>query len=91
MKAEKTLNELTQLPNVGMVLAQNLIEIGVKSKQDFLVLGAEKAFIRILAIHKGACLNQLFALEGAEHNIRWHNITKERKEELKSFFRGIER
>ncbi len=47
------------------------------------------AFIRIKAIDPDACFSKLCALEGAVEGIRWHNLSKEKKSELKHFFSMI--
>lgn len=88
---EKLLTELTNLPNIGKVLANNIISIGINSSGELLLLGAEKSFIRILAVNNGACLQQFYALEGAIKNVRWHDLPKERKKELKSFYNSLSR
>ena len=82
---EKT--ELTDLPNIGKVVAEKLKEVGIASPEELRKVGAEQAFIRLQTIDDGACLCMLQGLEGAVQGIRWHNLPKERKEELKQFFR----
>lgn len=78
--------ELTQLPNIGLTLAENLISAGVTSPQELRNLGAEKTFIRIQAIMADACISQLYALEGAIQGVRWHSLDKSRREELRQFY-----
>lgn len=80
------MEKLTDMPNIGSALDDKLQQVEIKSVKDLKNIGSEQAFIRIAAIDKSACLNMLFALEGAVQNIRWHNLTKERKNELKQFF-----
>jgi DNA transformation protein len=82
---EKT--ELTDLPNIGKVVAKKLSEVGIDTPGELHKVGAEQAFIRLQTIDEGACLCMLQGLEGAVQGIRWHNLPKERKEELKQFFR----
>ena len=36
-------------------------------------------------------LNMLYALEGVIQGIRWHGLVVDRKQELKEFFRVIEK
>lgn len=81
------IKELTQLPNIGKVLAEKLIQVGITTPEELRDIGAEQAFIRIQTIDEGACFCMLQGLEGAVQGIRWHNLLKERKEELKQFFR----
>ncbi len=79
--------ELTQMPNVGKVLAEELIRVGINSPEELISIGTEQAFIRILSIDETACMSKLQAIEGAIQGIRWHHLPEERKTELKEFFR----
>ena len=79
--------ELTDLPNVGPVLSDNLRAIGVMTPEDLQRLGAEEAWLRIrLRVDSGACLHQLQALAGAVAAIPKKELTSEQKAELKAFF-----
>lgn len=79
---------LTELPNIGKTLAGKLNSIGVKNEQELKLLGSENALIKIATIeNSGACINMLYALEGAIQGIRWHDLDDSRKQELKVFFR----
>lgn len=81
------INELTRLPNIGNVLAEELIQAEIDTPEKLKEIGTEQAFIRILSIDETACMSKLQAIEGAIRGIRWHELPKERKEELKQFFR----
>ena len=85
--AENMKIELTDLPNIGKVVAEKLKEVGIDTPEELRKVGAEQAFIRLQTKDEGACLCMLQGLEGAVQGIRWHNLPKERKEELKQFFR----
>ena len=78
---------LTQMPNIGKVVAEKLCKAGITTPDELRALGTEQAFIRLQTIDETACLSMLQALEGAIKGIRWHNLPKERKEELKEFMR----
>lgn len=80
------MNALTKLPNIGKILAEKLKMIGIKTAQDLKMLGSENAIIKIATIDSHACINMLYALEGAIQEIRWHNLDNNRKKELKEFF-----
>ena len=83
---------LTDLPNIGKTLAEKLAIIGVGRKQELEELGSENVIIKLATIeNSGACLNMLYALEGAIQGIRWHGLDKDRKQELKEFYRMINR
>jgi DNA transformation protein len=78
---------LTCLPNIGQILAQKMEKAGIESANDLRNIGSEQALIRIATLsNSGACLNMLYALEGAIQGIRWHGLTAERKLELKEAY-----
>ncbi|HZL10941.1 MAG TPA: TfoX/Sxy family protein [Prolixibacteraceae bacterium] len=77
---------LTQLPNIGKVVAEKLIQAGITTPEELIAAGSEQAFIRIQTIDETACFCMLQGLEGAVQGIRWHNLPKGRKAELKEFF-----
>lgn len=82
-----TKNSLTTLPNIGTVLAHLLNSIGIETKQELIDMGAEEAITRLSRIENvNVCINKLMALEGAIQGIRWHHLSKEKKEELKEYF-----
>lgn len=79
--------ELTDLPNIGPVLADNLRRIGVETPEALRVLGAEGAWLSIRSrVDPGACLHQLQALAGAVAGLPKKDLPPERKAELKAFF-----
>ena len=79
-------HEISRLPNIGKVMADKLKRADIHSYHELKKVGAEKAFLRLKAEDEGACLSSLCALEGAIEGIRWHDLTKEKKNELKRFF-----
>ncbi len=81
------MKKLTALPNIGETLAKKLKLVGIRNEQDLKELGSENAIIKISTIeNSGACINMLYALEGAIQGIRWHELDKEKKQELKEFY-----
>lgn len=78
--------DFTSLPNIGQVLSQRLQEAEIKSISQMQEMGAEKVFIRLKTIDTTACIHELYAIAGAIEGIRWHQMSKERKAELKEFF-----
>ena len=79
--------ELTDLPNIGPVLAENLRWVGVASAEDLRTVGACEAWLRIRArVDSGACFHQLTALAGAELGIPKKELPPERKAALRAFF-----
>ncbi len=82
-------DDLTSLPNIGSKLAEKLKQVGIESPHSLRSIGSENAFARIKAIDSNACLDMLYALEGAIQGIRWHSLDVAKKNELKDFFKSI--
>lgn len=83
--------KLTSLHNIGENLAEKLKMVGIVSPHILKSIGSENAFIRIKAIDHSACINMLYALEGAIQGVRWHKLEIARINELKSFFKQLEK
>ena len=82
------MKQLTDLPNIGKTLAEKLNAIGIENVQDLKKMGSENAIIKIATIkNSGACINMLYALEGAIQGIKWHGLDKQRKQQLKEFYK----
>ena len=80
---------LAAMPNIGNSLAVKLNTVGIKSPTDLINLGSENAFIRLITLDPDACINTLYALEGAVQGIRWHDLSDSDKQRLKSFFKSV--
>lgn len=78
------MEDLTQLPNIGPVLAEKLHAIDINSHEDLARLGSVETILKIREDDPTACYNMLYALEGAIQGIRWHGIPKEERELLKA-------
>ena len=82
------MKQLTDLLNIGKTLAEKLNLVGIENDQDLIEFGSENTIIKIATIeNSGACINMLYALEGAIQGIRWHGLDNNRKQELKEFYR----
>ena len=85
-KNSRKTNELTSLPNIGVVVAQRLRAAGVTTAGQLRELGSvEAAFrLRTLAARRGdePCVSMLSGLEGAIRGVRWHAIPKHEREAL---------
>jgi len=86
MQTSQRLHALMQLPNIGKMLAEQLIQIGIETPEQLRELGVEKTFIRIRAIDPGACLHKLYAIAGAIQGVRKPELSEAEKEELRLFF-----
>ena len=83
------MERLTDLPNIGPKLAEDLEKTGVTDPDRFRELGAEEAFMRIRAqADPAACLHKLEALAGAAAGVKKSLLPPERKAELKRWFKG---
>lgn len=80
------MTDLTTLPNIGEELAERLTHVGISTSSDLACIGAEDAFLKLRNADPSACINQLFALEGAIQGMRWHGLDSLRKLELKDFY-----
>jgi DNA transformation protein len=78
---------LQDLPNIGKTISGKLEKIGITSVGELITLGSKNAIIKISTLEDGgACLNMLYALEGAVQGIRWHGLDSNTKQELKEFY-----
>ncbi len=84
------MSELSDLPNVGRVLEENLLAIGIETPEQLRQTGAEEAFLRIrLQRDPGACLHMLYGIQGAILGIPDKFLTAQTKQELKAFYNGL--
>ncbi|WP_225369720.1 TfoX/Sxy family protein [Methanobrevibacter arboriphilus] len=79
------MGELSKLPNIGKVLESQLNEIGIETIEELENIGSKEAWLLIRKIDSSACYNRLCGLEGALQRIRWHELSKEDKKNLKKF------
>ncbi len=73
-------------PNIGKELERQLNEVGITTFEQLSDIGSKEAWLRIKSVDDSACINRLYALEGAIQGIRWHNLTEDIKAELKEFY-----
>ncbi|MBC2724450.1 TfoX/Sxy family protein [Desulfosporosinus sp.] len=83
------MTELSALPNIGKTVEQQLNQVGIKTSRQLNEVGSKKAWSKIKGIDDSACLNKLYALEGAIQGIRWHNLSEDIKVELKEFYKSF--
>jgi DNA transformation protein len=83
------MSNLTESPNIGATLAEKLEDIGITSLEEVRKAGSKELLTRLAAKDQnGVCLIMLYALEGAVQGIRWHGLSQERKDELKTFYKA---
>ena len=85
-KGVMILSQLEKHPNIGKELERQLNEVGITTFVQLSDIGSRQAWLRIRSIDDSACINRLYALEGAIQGIRWHNLTEKNKGELKEFY-----
>jgi len=83
------MNKLSDLPNIGKKLEEQLNEVGIETIEQLKEVGSKQAWLDIKAIDASACINRLCALQGAIEGIRWHNLSDEVKRELKAFYNTV--
>lgn len=78
------------LPNVGKVLENNLLQVGIETPEQLRDLGAEDAFIRIrVGVDQGACLHMLYGIQGAIEGVPDQFLADSTKQKLKRFYETL--
>jgi DNA transformation protein and related proteins len=83
----KEKSDLSGYINIGKDTEKKLIEAGIDTFEKLKNAGCENAFLRLQTIDPGACLCLLYGLEGAIEGKKWCDISPEKKEVLKAFFK----
>jgi len=78
--------ELTDLPNLGKVVAAQLRRVGVVTPAQLRKLGSLGAALKLVHAGISVCSNKLYALEGAIRGVRWHSIPKDERTDLRKRF-----
>jgi len=84
------MSRLSELPNIGKIMEQRLISVGINSVEELKSLGSKEAFTKLRKFEGDTCLSALCGLEGAIQDTRWHHLNKETKEDLKAFYKTFE-
>ena len=71
-----------KLRNVGPKSAAWLRQVGVRTQDDLVALGAVGAFVKVKRAGFRPSLNLLYALEGALLGCHWQQVPEERRAEL---------
>ncbi|MGF7060689.1 TfoX/Sxy family protein [Brassicibacter mesophilus] len=80
------MSKLSDMPNIGKELERQLKAVGIETSEQLIQIGSEEAFKKIRLIDSTACINRLYGLEGAIQGIRWHHLSDNDKDKLKTFF-----
>jgi len=81
--------ELTELPNIGIVVSKRLKQAGIADAETLRAVGAKEAFLRLRTSGDPGCLSLLCGLEGAVRGVRWHQLPPDVKAGLKSFLSAL--
>lgn len=79
---------MTDLPNIGPKLTEQLARAGIITPEALRQVGAENAWLRIQAFDPSACLLRLAALEGAVQGVPKAQLPQDRKDALKAFYQA---
>lgn len=80
------MGELSSLPNIGKVVEEQLMQVGVNSAGELRRVGARQAWLKIQEIDESVCLHRLMALEGALEGVKKSMLPDEVKADLKEFY-----
>ncbi len=77
--------ELSSMLNIGREMTNKLTSVGICSAEELMEVGAKEAFARLKAAYPKVCLVHLYVLEGAVEHTEYNALSKEKRQELKSF------
>lgn len=80
------MGELSDLPNIGKIIESQLNEVGITTYEQLKEVGSRQAWLKIKAIDASACINRLYALEGAIMQKNKNELSPETKTDLKEFY-----
>lgn len=80
------MGELSELTNIGPVVENQLVRVGITTLAKLRNTGSKDAGLRIRAIDDSACINRLYSLEGAIRGVKKSELPRDVKSELKAFY-----
>ncbi|MDC7286280.1 TfoX/Sxy family protein [Blautia schinkii] len=83
------MGELSKLPNIGPAVEEQLNAVGIATYEQLKEIGSKQAWLKIQEIDSSACINRLYALEGAVRQIKKSELPAEIKAELKEFYNAV--
>lgn len=87
IKKMNKMDKLSDYPNIGKILEEQLNKIGINTYDELLKIGSKEAWKEIKEnVDQTSCLHKLTALEGAVEGIKKSELSKEVKEDLKRFY-----
>lgn len=85
------MGELSNLPNIGKTVEEQLFRVGINSALELKRIGAKEAWLKIQEIDESACINRLLALEGAIQGVKKTMISDAVKADMKAFYQRNKR
>lgn len=83
------MGELSMLPNIGKEVERQLNEVGIWKHSELSNIGSKQSWLKIKAIDDSACINRLYAIEGAIQGIKKSELSQDKKAELKEFYNSF--
>ncbi|PMD72241.1 TfoX/Sxy family DNA transformation protein [Companilactobacillus nuruki] len=83
------MSELTNLPNIGKVLNQQLSKIDITTESELKKFGSKRVFLKLKSLNapdRFYCIQMLYSLEGAIENVAYTELSNDKKAELLKFF-----
>lgn len=80
------MSKLSDLPNIGKVLEEQLNAVGIENLEQLKANGSKEAWRRIKETDESACIHRLYAIEGAIQGIKKSGLSDDVKKELKDFY-----
>ena len=83
------MGKLSDMQNIGKVLEQRLAEVGIDTPDKLRELGSREALVRLRMRDPGACIRELYALEGAIRGVKDTALPEDVKAELRAFHKSL--
>lgn len=80
------MDDFTELLNIGEELNRQIHHVGVHDLKTLHKLGSKKVWLKIKKEDASACINRLYAIEGAILNVKKAQLSEEIKKDLKQFY-----
>lgn len=80
------MGKLSEMPNIGKVVEEQLIKAGIDTPEKLIETGSEEAWIKLKAIDPSSCLMKLYGLESAVRGIKKKDLPQDVKDKLKEFY-----
>jgi DNA transformation protein len=83
------MGELSELPNIGRVVEEQLNQVGIYTYEQLKETGSRQAWLKIQGIDASACIHRLYALEAAIQLVNKKELSPDIKAQLKEFYHAF--